>query len=168
MRALQIVGMGVRLFAVVLVILGARYSTGLLAAMEDASAGTVAVVVLLTVVVPVVASLLLWFFPLTVASKILPPLQAEEHVAPLGAHELHSVGISLIGLWVLATAIPDLVYWVSLAYFIGRSEYAAATLPPDQLGGVVATVAEILVGMGLLFGSKGLAGLVRRFRSAGA
>jgi hypothetical protein len=40
-------------------------------------------------------------------------------------------------------------------------------LVPDHIGYMVATVVELAIGFWLLFGSKGLIGIIRRARQAG-
>lgn len=61
-------------------------------------------------VVGLLIAVFLWFFPLSIANKIVPRTQFENHV-DVRAIELARVGVSLIGIWIFGSALPDLL-WV--------------------------------------------------------
>ena len=117
--------------------------------------------------VALVVAALLWFFPLSVARKLLPVARDAGSV-PLGqTPDLQALAFSVLGGWVLASALSDALYW--LVYFTYPTAVAGdVPVSPEQIAGVVATIGELLIGIFLLFGSHGLVGLLRRFRHAGA
>jgi hypothetical protein len=168
MRVLQIVGIGVRLFAVILVIYIARYSVGLVSAAADSSIGTLFTVVLFTILLPIIAALLLWFFPLSIASKLVPRVPAEEALPALSSHDFQTIGFSLIGLWLLATTLTDIVYWATIGFLMTRPDYRDAIFAPEQIGSMVATAAQFAIAAWLLVGSQGLIVAIHRIRYAGA
>ena len=56
----------------------------------------------------------LWFFPVTIASKLLPSYsRPPDPQNPPHLHEWQTLGVICIGLWALSRAVPDLVYWIT-------------------------------------------------------
>lgn len=108
----------------------------------------------------------MWFFPLTVATKLIPNVKPEESAA-FGAGGIEVVAFSIMGLWVLTTAIRDIFFWITFAYRVKNVGLGISELSPEDVGNIVATVVELVIGFWLLFGSKGLLGIIRRVRYAG-
>lgn len=110
---------------------------------------------------------LLWFFPLTVARRLLPVMkQAPPPVTVPGSLAL-ALALTVLGLWLLATALPDTVYWLTW-YVQMRDISAPMEVMPDQTAGMAATAAEVLLGLWLVLGSRGLSAVVTRLRFAGS
>jgi len=106
----QIVGLAVTLFAIFLVVYTIRYGSSLLPMTRPPN--NISFLLLAGLTVPLfLAALLLWIFPLTVAGTILPGVKASHSSVPLAAGEIQIVAFSILGLWVLATAVPDIFYW---------------------------------------------------------
>lgn len=102
-----------------------------------------------------IISFLLWFYPATLSSKFLAPTEN----SGIEQNKLEIFGeilISVIGLYILANAIPDLIYHIVL--YILSSNENLELLPVDRAASV-ATIAEIIIGIFLLYGS----GLIHRF-----
>jgi len=166
MTAIQITGLGVRLFAVWLFVYVVRNFPSIWffnTQQGDASANLVVVMTML-VVFAVIG--LLWFFPLSVASKLLPPTVSDNRVA-LPPEQVQAVGFSLLGLWVLVHAIPSALYWVFMSYHAAKP-MSLTELRPDDYASISTTGLEIVLGVWLLFGAKGLRGLLRWARSVGS
>jgi hypothetical protein len=165
----QIVGIAVRLFAVFLTIYVLRHASGLIPYLADSSSYPISALFLFLIVLfPLLAAMLLWLFPLTVAAKLIPDINAKEASKTSGSGEWEVVAFSVLGLWVLTSAIPDAFHWATFVYVLNSSEMGRMALSPDNIGNIVATVVELVVGFWLLFGSKGLIGLVRYLRYAGS
>ena len=115
----------------------------------------------------ILVAALLWFFPLSVARKLLPVARDSGTVPAVMQPNFAALAFSVLGAWVLATAVSDAVYW--FVFFI-YSERAGVdySISPDYVASMVATAAELLIGVYLLFGSQGLVGLLHRFRYAGS
>ena len=75
-------------------------------------------------VTPLISGLL-WFFPLFISKKILPPFTTDIATTPV-FEDWFSVGCSLIGVWLLVISIPALS-----SYLIGH--YIGLTFSPDSL-----------------------------------
>jgi hypothetical protein len=102
-----------------------------------------------------VISFLLWFYPSTLSSQF----SAKNENSSLDNDKSGLFGdtlISVIGLYILAHAIPDLIYHIVL--IIVSSKENIVILPIDRAASV-ATIAEIVIGMFLLYRSS----LVHKF-----
>ena len=109
---------------------------------------------------------LLWRFPLTIARTLLPTPPQQE-ATDTSAQELLTAGVTLIGFWYTAQAIADLVFWIGFFSNMNSFGLRYQDLNPDQKGGFIATFFELAMGIWLMFGSRGLVGLVRWSRQAG-
>ena len=164
----QVVGIAVRLFAIFLALETLRYASSLLPYAAAPPPNNISFVFIGTLALfPILAAVLLWFFPLSVAAKLIPDIKSQGQHGPLGAGGIEVVAFSVLGLWVLTTAIRDIFYWVTFVYQVKNSGLGNADLSPDNVGNIVATVVELVIGFWLLLGSKGLLGVIRRARQAG-
>ncbi len=163
MQKEQIVGLAVRLFAIFLVVYTIRYGSSLLPMTRPPN--NVSFLLLAGFTVPLLlAALLLWIFPLTIAGTILPEIKTSGSSVPLEVGEIQIVAFSILGLWVLSTAVPDIFYWSTFVYLAKGIEFS---LTPEHIGNIVVTVIEIIIGVWLVFGAKGLRGLRRLVRISG-
>jgi hypothetical protein len=98
---------------------------------------------------------LLWFFPLFVANRVLPPSVIDSSQLPV-FDGWFSVGCSLIGVWVLAKAIPALVSYV-LGNYLGKKFWPDTfAVNPDWVLLVSFNAFHLVVGIWLFLGGKGL------------
>jgi hypothetical protein len=165
----QVVGIAVRLFAIFLGIYTFRHVSGLLPYAAAPSPNYISFSFLfLLAAFPLLAAILLWLFPLAVAAKIIPNIKEKETPAALDAGGIEVVAFSVMGLWVLTYAIPDIFYWVTYVYRIKNINIGSPELTPENIGYIVSTIVELVIGFWLLFGSSGLLGVIRRARDAGA
>jgi hypothetical protein len=120
MTAQQLVGVGVRLFAAWLVLTSIPYFVAIpiqLAA-TPLPGGRGAVVLSFAIAAAyVLGALLLWFFPMVVASRLLPRSQYTDRLAFQG-RELARVGCALLGLWLFARALPSLVWFLFRSFLL--------------------------------------------------
>lgn len=165
----QVVGLAVRLFALFLGIYVLRYGSGLIPYLADSSTFKISFTFLILVVLfPVLAAILLWMFPLTIAAKLIPNIKTQEPPKSLDSTEIEVIAFSILGLWVLASALSDAFHWVTYIYIIKNSVAPRVELSPENIGNIVATVVELAIGFWLLFGAKGVIGVIRRMRHAGS
>jgi len=82
----------------------------------------------------------------------------------LDASVAMSVGLTLIGVWVMAYALVDGVYWLTLLVRMQRANATSFDWSPDQIAGMIATPVEILIALWLIFGSAGIKRLIYRYR----
>jgi hypothetical protein len=166
MTATQVIALGVRLFSVWLFVYVVRNVPGMWQynSLEADSSANLVVAIVACVLFAVVA--VLWLFPLTVANKLLPQTLHEDRIN-LPLEQVQAVGFSLIGLWVLTNAIPSALYWVLMSYY-GAKPNSLLHLSAKEYSLIASTVLELVLGIWLLFGAKGLLGILRRACSAGA
>ncbi len=162
----QIVGLGVRLFAVWLAVYLMRHVPGLwsfnVRDFEDPGAATAVIVV---AVVMALIALLLWIFPLSVARKLVPKTALDQPTT-LPVEQVQSVGFALLGLWVLTRAIPQVFFYAVMIYHANRPQSAFA-LEPRNYASMAYTFVELALGIWLVLGAKGLRGVLRWARTAG-
>jgi len=97
-----------------------------------------------------VLALLLWFFPLTIARKLLSSPASDP--APTSSPDLWlAMGCALIGLWLLASSVPALVRDALVLYYAG-SHYDDTTAVRHW---IVYNLLQIVIALWLVFGAKG-------------
>lgn len=168
MTSAQIVGLGVRLFAIWLVVSVLRHVPGMwqfnASGVAASNSATNLVIVVVAVLILALAAGL-WFFPLTVANNLVPRSSKTDHLhVPID--QAQSVGFSLLGLWVLTNSVPDSFYWIFMTYQASRPN-SMLELRGSEYAYMVTTAIEIILGIWLLFGARGLRGLLRWARTAG-
>jgi hypothetical protein len=161
----QIVGLGVRLFAVWLIVYVSRLGPGLWTfnQRQDDTIGIIVVAIVLSLMFLI--AVLLWVFPLTVASKLIPRSSLAQSTS-LPIEELQRCGFLLLGLWVLSSAIPSFIRYGFLLYHSLRPG-AMVELGLNLPAAMLQTGTELIIGIWLLFGARGLLGLLRWARRAG-
>ena len=120
------------------------------------------VVAVIICLLTVAAAALLWFFPLTAAKKLLSPSAATSDSAENKSTWL-AMGCALIGLWLLASAIPSIAR--DALYFYSP---AAPFEDKDGFGAWFAyRCVEVAVALSLLFGSRGFVKIFWWMQTAG-
>ena len=99
---------------------------------------------------------LLWYFPTVIAIKILPNTTSTENNKTNLFDGWFSVGCSLIGVWVLAKSLPALVSYITSDY-IGQKLYPESYVQnPDWTLMLTFNIFQLLFGLWLFLGGKGL------------
>jgi len=106
----------------------------------------------------------LWFFPLTIARKLLPVMREPRSETALDSSTALSVGITLIGMWWLATAIADASYWIALVIRIVQTAPPGFEWSHEQIANIAATAVELVIALTLVLGSNGVKALIYRYR----
>ena len=117
---------------------------------------------LLVALLPFVA--FLWFFPLTVARKLLPVMREPRSESALDSSTALSVGITLIGLWFLASAMSDATYWAALVVRVAQTAPPGFEWSQEQMASMVATGVELAIALSLVLGSTGIKNVIYRYR----
>ena len=106
----------------------------------------------------------LWFFPLTIARKLLPVMREPRSEEAIGSSTAFSLGLTLIGIWFFASALVDASYWLTL--FVRSKQIS--DIPFEwthvQIARIIGTAVELLISFGLIFGSSGIRRLIYKFR----
>ena len=146
----QTIAVSVRLFAVCLAI----HAGGEILSFYIASSGQDNVHALLIALSAslfvAVVILALWFFPLTIARKLLSSPKPEASI-PASSDMWLSMGCALIGLWMLTSSLPALVRNSLILYFAGATYDDTARLNLWLLY----YAAEVGIALWLILGAKG-------------
>lgn len=115
----------------------------------------------------VLLCVLLWFFPLSVAKRLLPVMREPRSEEVIGAPIALSLGLVLIGIWLLAYSVADASYWLTL--IIRSKQITDATATPvewshEQVAGIVATLIQSALSVWLILGNSGLRRLIYKYR----
>ncbi len=120
MTAQQLIGVGVRLFAAWLVLTSIPYFVAIpnQLATTPLPGDRGAVVLSFGIAIAyVLGAVLLWLFPMVVASRLLPRSQYTDRLV-LQGRELARVGCALLGLWLFARALPSLVWFLFRSFLL--------------------------------------------------
>ena len=120
---------------------------------------------------PIVAGLIglyLWIRSHRLASSIFPRVSAVESSAAEDQARLLPLALSLMGIWLVAGAIPTLVYNISLSILSltppQQSVFGPTYLPPVMTltakANIIAALVRVFIGFGLLLGPKRLAEVI--------
>lgn len=163
----DIVAIAVRLFAIFLGIYVLRTLFGFVQFTSEMTFDAKAILVSVAVVGAMAgAVVLLWFFPLSVARKLLPVMKEPRSEPNVGVDTLFALALVLMGLWILANAVIDGIYWISTLLAMRSVDIQFSTLTPSDKAAMVATVVETIIAMFLILGSTGIRNVVYRFRNA--
>ncbi len=162
----QVVALGIRLFCIWLALYLLRHAPALWSLnTEQFPDSSAAAAVIIVSIILVAVTIALWFFPLAVARKLIPQATLDQPT-PLPIDQLQSAGFCLLGLWVLTEAVPRLVYITFIVYHSTRPN-AMVALEPHNYAAIAQTLVALVIGLWLLFGARGLLGVIRWVRTAG-
>ena len=132
----QIVAIGIRFFAVYIVFQSLEYLVSIPNGMKNTNLDSQAFLAYGIGAFGVIVALLCWFFPLSIANRIVPRTRFENHLN-LQAFDAVRAGGSLIGLWLFATSLPSILWF----FFSG----AANAGPNQSIFGALDTESKIRI-----------------------
>ena len=106
----------------------------------------------------------LWLFPATLASKLLRSGSEPIQAGNVPFSDWRDLLFIAVGVFVLARAVPDAIYWLALGV---ASDPLVPDLTFEQKVSVFATVLELVIGVALTLGAKGVGNSIERLRRAG-
>ncbi|APV52010.1 hypothetical protein BWI17_21470 [Betaproteobacteria bacterium GR16-43] len=109
-----------------------------------------------------VLGLFLWFFPGTVANKIVSG--TSEQSAPADTRSIELVALTILGVYLLTMGLVDVVRDIAFLIAIHRQDPGLTLIPASVVSRVAATIAELLIGAGLCVGAKGVSRVIERLR----
>jgi hypothetical protein len=160
----QIVGLGVRLFAIWLLLLGIPYVWYIPSALaRQPIDGDTSLSIAIGIVYIAVAALL-WLFPMVVAHRLIPRTNFDNvlRVAPI---ELARVGSCLLGLWLFLTSTPALVSYLFRAFLVSGSGSLYGNLTLDQKLDIGFYLVQVLISSALILRSSVFASWLMRLPS---
>lgn len=157
----QVVGTALRLFALWLAVSSVKYLLTIPIALAAAKLGDNNVYSYAAGITYIVAAAILWFFSMWFANKIVPRAQFDNHIN-LQPLEAARVGCALIGLWVFAKALPDLVWFIFRSVAFYSTESSFQTLDSGGKLDLAVSIFEIMFSLALVFRSSDFAKLMVR------
>ena len=115
----------------------------------------------------VVFCAVLWFYPMTIAAKLIPGGGKVEEPNPPQLVEWQILGVICVGLWGLVHVIPQLAYWMGYAAFARDTYTSFDGFQVEEKARITADVVELLFSLWLVLGAKGVAALLFKIRTGG-
>lgn len=116
----------------------------------------------------ILISILLWLYPGPLARMASGRSAQQVFESPISAADLQWIALSVLGMVWVMTGILDLAElgyrYVWMSEMLGTGEEAARRLQ----GQIAYAAFEILIGIALTLGARGLATLLRKFRYSGS
>lgn len=157
----QIVGLGIRLLALFLAFGALRYLGYTASEAFPTDTSSQLNVAHWIAAIYLFAAAVLWFVPMWIAHKLLPRTKFENKLELHGL-ELARVGCSLIGLWLFASALPNVVWFLFRAFLVVGDESLFRTLNTEAKLDVVISVIQIIFAVALIARSGDFAQIVFR------
>jgi len=106
----QIVGVVIRLFAVILLIYSMRNLAGSLPSFTNnpSFSGSV-LVIYIFMILPMLLAIIFWYFPISIAKKIIPDYKKDEKSFLVVRNELENIAFIVLGAWILSSAIVTVI-----------------------------------------------------------
>jgi len=118
----------------------------------------------ISLAVQIVAIVLLWLFPSTLAAKLLRAGNVPVQTSAVAFDEWRDLVFVGVGIFVLARAIPDVIYWAILAV-VPESNSASFTF--EQKAGAFTSLVQLTIGLTLTLGASAIASLIQKGRRVG-
>lgn len=121
-----------------------------------------------SVLIPVMLGVLLIYFPGRLVRAITNPIQPDSPV--IVPPDLQAIALSTLGVYWLLSSLGDAVYYyarLQVYYRVVAAQMAQGLVPPvspHDVGSMAYSGCVALIGLGLIFGSRGLARLLTRLR----
>lgn len=104
--------------------------------------------------------ILIWQFAPKIAGIILPSPQSAEEPSWISQGWAESVAFTVLGLYILSTAIPSIFSWLILRISIKNASFLDYGSSAENIASIVSTLVKLVIGLWLILGAKGLRGLI--------
>ncbi len=167
MHKTEFVAIGVRLFAIALAIYSIKNFPGMYMYFDSQNDQSAANLYAGLFVFMLLLAALLWHFPLSVASKIIPETGNNETTVSWSEKDLLTVGLILIGVYLFYYVISDAIYWLYVLNIAQSYTGMEIELNSDQKARIYSTAVEFILSLSLIIGAKGISNAVWYLRHAG-
>ena len=113
---------------------------------------------------PIISSIFLFLFAKKL-SKIIIATDSKEVIVKFSKDEIHFILLSILGSIVIFISIFPLITYVATVILQQADQAVDNSIRPTAF--LVAYVIQLSVGLWLAFGSKGIVGIIRKFRGLG-
>ena len=118
---------------------------------------------------PMTVAVLIWIFADRLAKLALARPEQIVFESDIAPSEWQAIAFSVVGVWQAFGGIIGLTSHVAgmLAARAQMADVALEPWPPKYVSDLAASSVQLMLGLVLLFGSRGLVGLIRRYRQIG-
>lgn len=109
--------------------------------------------------------IVLWLAADQLAGAMISDFDTQEGATGFSIEDAYNVAFATLGLFVLATALPELISSVMKIYIADQIRFSG--IKQTSIIGVIQYTVQLLIGLGLFAGSRGLVRIVRTLREAG-
>lgn len=106
----------------------------------------------------------LWMFADLVARAALAGPDEPRFESTLDYGQWQALAFSLLGLWLALTGLLDLVWNAAAIWWFARGPGVDLDLGPNRFADIVTCALQVVAGIALLLGHRGLSGLLARLR----
>ena len=160
----DVVAVAVRLFAIYVVFTILRTSPAAAQFLSSNDGVVWASVFIAVLVICALICAFLWFFPLSIARKLLPAMREPRSEQAVGERVALSLGLTLIGVWFFASALTDATYWLVLVIRSKQLKDIPMEWTDKQIASMAEVAVQLLLSVWLIFGSAGIRRIVYKFR----
>jgi len=165
MKLEHIVALAVRLFSIAVAIYALRNAISLVPYFQEQGWGTASYAYLALMVGLLLLSVYLWYFPLTVSSRLVTfKGDGIAEAKSASAKEIQDVGFTILGMYLLFNVISDVTYWLTIWFIGNRNSNIDVTPTADQISSMIATGVELVFAVTLLLGAAGITRLINKLR----
>jgi hypothetical protein len=115
----------------------------------------------------ILATIAIIKFPLTIAGKLIPKGEKQEQVITFDKDDIQYIGFTIIGMFMIVRALPDMFYWVIFLYKATITINPPMIVNSSDIISTIATVIEIIIGLIVLFGAEGLQNMIYKIKMLG-
>jgi len=166
----QVLTLVIRLFAIGLVLYSFQVAVGQLAAFNQVELEDIDILAMLFLgaLAPIVVALFLWFFPLSIANRLVRPSPLLTETEASQDTDLYQLAFIVLGIYLLYGVISDTAYWWGIAVYMKDPDpfVEPLQLVPGQKAAIVVTAIEFVMSLFLIFGSKAISAFIQRVRHA--
>jgi len=118
---------------------------------------------LLPTLIMLLLALFFWIFPTLLITSIVPD---SEKIAADPEHykNLYFAFIAAIGFYIFIQGVLDTFYFVALNYYINASTSLSTPTVPSNQAGFISSIFQLLFGLILILGHKGISKLIHNIR----
>ena len=161
----DVIAVASRLFAIFLVVSAIRTIGSAFQVQREVDSVGELVYYTLPVVIPyLLVGAFLWFFPVSVARKLLPVMRDSGQPIAKANSDVAAIAFSVLGMWILAEAISSGIYWVVLLSGLFDQGNSVSLLSVREKASIISIISRAAIGFYLFFGARGIASLLRKFR----
>lgn len=163
MKLEHIVALAVRLFSIAVAIYALRNGISLVPFFNEQGWEIASYAYLTLMAGLLLLSLYLWYFPLTVAGRLVTfKGDGITEAGSASAKEIQVVGFTILGMYLLFNVISDVVYWLIIWFIGNRNSNIDVTPTADQVSSMFATGVELVFAVTLLLGAAGISRVINK------